>query len=246
LQSKKVLLYSFLFFSLFFSACQKEDIAVSNDYKTLGTSAHDLLASSTYSLLQIQIDYMPGYAPDAASITNLVNFLNTFINKPSGIQVSARQIAASGKTVLSISDIVSIEKQNRSIFTAGYVMGIHILITDADYNISNILATSYWNTSTCLFGKTIQANSGGPGQVSRTRLLSTLLEHEFGHLMGLVNQGSPMQVNHRDAANGAHCNNTACLMYYEVESISAGGSTASAIPTPDDNCIADLKANGGK
>ncbi len=74
--------------------------------------------------------------------------------------------------------------------------------------------------------------------------MTTLLEHEFGHLMGLVDQGSPMQVNHKDAANGAHCDKPDCLMYYNVEAGFTG--TLSAVPSLDANCIADLKANGGK
>ena len=69
----------------------------------------------------------------------------------------------------------------------------------------------------CLFGKTINDNSGSIGQTSRTKLQTTVFEHELGHLLGLVDLGSPMQTNHKDAANGNHCNNTNCLMYYKSE-----------------------------
>ena len=68
-----------------------------------------------------------------------------------------------------------------------------------------------------ILGKTIHDNSGGLGQASRTKLESTVLEHEFGHILGLVDLGSPMQTNHKDAAHGNHCNNTNCLMYYASE-----------------------------
>ncbi|MBA2563113.1 MAG: hypothetical protein H0V14_09415, partial [Chitinophagaceae bacterium] len=83
------------------------------------------------------------------------------------------------------------------------------------------------------------------GQVTRTQLLTTLLKHEFGHLMGLVDQGSPMQTPHRDFTNGAHCINPECLMYYNIETADAG-ILNNPIPSPDANCMADLKANGGK
>jgi hypothetical protein len=241
---KRFVLYSLVFCLSVLSACQKESIVANRDYKSLGTSAHDLLSASPYSSLQIEIEYMPGYTVDAASITNLVNFLKTYINKPAGIQVFPQQMVSSGKSVLQLSEIVSIEKKYRSAFTSLDVIAVHILITDGYYSDPIILGTSYWNTSTCIFGKAIYDNSGGSGQVTRTTLMSTILEHEMGHLLGLVDQGSPMQVDHRDAANGAHCSNSNCLMYHAIETGATGGS--GAIPLPDANCIADLKANGGK
>ncbi len=241
---KKFIFY-FLFSSiLLFSACKKEPLIGALDYKTLGTSAHDLLSASNYSSLQIEINYMPGYPPDAASLTSVQSFLNTYINKPNGIQITQKQIAASGKASLSLNEVVAIEKTNRTVFTQNGVMAVHILITDGAYTNANTSATSYWNTSYCLFGKTINNNSGGVGQVTRARLITTLLQHEFGHLLGLVGQGTPMQINHRDAANGAHCNITNCLMNYSVETSNIIAGTA--IPLLDANCVSDLKANGGK
>jgi hypothetical protein len=227
-----------------FTACKKEDIAEGKDYKTLGTSANDFLSSSNYSSLLLEIDYMPGYAPDATSVTNLVTFLNTFINKPGGISVSQKQVVSSGKTSLTLDDIVKIERTYRSAFTGGSVLAAHILIADAGYSSGDILANSYWNTSTCVFGKTMYNNSGGSGQVTRAQLLTTLLEHEFGHLLGLVDQGTPMINAHKDIGNGAHCNNTHCLMYYAIETDAS--ALNNTIPSLDDNCMADLKANGGK
>jgi len=241
---KKTLLYIFLLCSLGFTACKKEDVANDKDYKTLGTAANDFLSSSAYSSLLLEIDYMPGYAPDATSVANLVAFLNTFIKKPGGITISQKQIAASGKSSLTLEEIVKIEKTYRSVFTSGSVLAAHILVVDADYSNPDILANSYWNTSTCLFGKTIYNNSGSVGQITRTQLLTILLEHEFGHLLGLVNQGSPMQTPHRDPDNGAHCTSSTCLMYFSIETADAGNMNQ--VPVLDTNCMADLKANGGK
>ena len=85
---QRIRLCILLFCVLDFAACKKEDVGGDKDYKTLGTSAKDFLSSSNYSSLLLEIDYMPGYAPDATSVTNLVTFLNTFINKPAGIRIT--------------------------------------------------------------------------------------------------------------------------------------------------------------
>jgi hypothetical protein len=242
--AKDKILYFLVFFLFVSSACKKESAEGFFDYRTLGASANDLLSSSRYSALQIEIQYMPGYAPDASAVNNLVTFLKTRLNKPNGITIVQKEIGASSLSVASLYNIVSIERTYRQYFTRNDVISVYVLITNGYYSNNNILATSYWNTSFCLFGKSINDNSGQSGQVNRSILMTTLLEHEFGHLMGLVDQGSPMQTNHKDASNGAHCNNPDCLMYYDVEAGFSG--TLNAVPSLDANCLADLKANGGE
>ena len=79
-------------------------------------------------------------------------------------------------------------------------------------------------------------------------LETTVVNHEFGHLLGLVNAGSPLQSDHQDTEHGKHCTEQDCLMYYTAETgegiinMLSGGS----VPSLDAQCIADLQANGGK
>ena len=227
------------------TACQKDFELASEDLRRLGTSARDLLSDEKYTSLKVEIGYMPGYVPDIQSVQLLQTFLNTYLNRPAGIQIIKTPIKASGKSKLAISDLVLLEKQNRSVFTQGNTITVYIMLSDAPFEEANVLATSYWNTSFALFGPTMFESAGGTGQVSRPKLLAVLLQHEFGHLLGLVGQGTPMQQEHQDVDNGAHCSNRACLMYYGIETAeNLGGNNA--MPMIDAQCIADLKANGGK
>ena len=82
-------------------------------------------------------------------------------------------------------------------------------------------------------------------EVSELELESAVLMHEFGHVLGLVNNGTPMTQNHE--GESGHCDNEDCLMFYAAETgdmlaILGGGS----IPTLDEQCLDDLQANGGK
>ncbi|MBK8610429.1 MAG: hypothetical protein IPL84_10955 [Chitinophagaceae bacterium] len=245
-----ILLYSF--FVMAIMSCRKSDSitnlpSINNENnKLVGASANDLLSASTYTSVKIEIQYMPGFQPDAASVNNLATFLNTIVNKPGGVSVVQTQIASAGKTVLSLNDIATIEKNNRTVYTAGSQLG-YTLYTDGNYDNGNVLGLAFRNTSMCILGKTIHDNSGNIGQASRTKLESTVLEHEFAHILGLVNIGSPMQMNHQDGTHGNHCNNTDCLMYYASETTDVLGILITgSIPVLDANCKADLKANGGK
>jgi hypothetical protein len=211
----------------------------------VGASAHEMLTADKPSMV-FEIDYMPGFSLQPATITYVTNFLSSYTKK-GNYQVIQKQIAASGKDSLSLQEIDKIERQNRTQFNTTNQVAVYILITDGTYNPTNTLGFAYRNTSITLFGKALQNFSGGFFQVSRTKLEATTLEHEFGHLLGLVNNGSPMQANHVDPAHPKHCINKSCLMYYETESGAVLGNLSSgSIPTLDANCHNDLIANGGK
>lgn len=240
-----------LFFSvtIFFFSCRKEPAydpyALPDSYsnQAVGLSAHDMLSNEQYNTINVQVQYMPGYQLEAAAITNLTTYLNTLCNKPGGISIIQSQIPASGDT-LEPNKIALLEKQNRTAYTAANTLSLYIMVTDGYDTSINTLGIAYRNTSVCLFGKNIFDNSGGLGQVTRLALETSVLEHEIGHLLGLVNQGSPMQSPHMDTDHGHHCSNPACLMYYSIELHRLSGF--SKIPTLDSNCRADLRANGGK
>src|SRR6185436_5741581 len=204
--------------------------------RDVGASANDLLGASTYTSVKIEIQYMPGFAPDAGAITQLTSFLSAHLNKPGGIQIVQKEISASANTTTSIQDIANIEKQNRTVFTNGSELGVYILYTNGNFTDNTVLGSSYHNTSMALYGKRIHDNSGAIGQTSRTKLEATILEHEFGHLLGLVDIGTRMQTNHKDAGHPGHCNNSNCLMYYAAETTEMLGILLTGnIPTLDAN-----------
>jgi predicted Zn-dependent protease len=246
---------AFIAVLLFFStvACKKETAFTNNPdaddlhNNAVGFSANQLLSAGTYNSLKIEVQYMTGYAPDAAALNHLQSVLTAHLNKPSGITIVTKEIPASSSTTLSIDQVRKVEEENRTVFTTGDQIGVYFLYTNGNFTENNVLGAAYRNTSMVLFGKKIHDNSGSLGQASRTKLEATVLEHEFGHILGLVDIGSPMQTNHKDAAHGNHCSNTNCLMYYASETTDILGFLVTGnIPAFDANCAADLHANGGK
>jgi len=241
----------FLCAVLFFYSCKKgttsspESLPNAYSDQQLGASANDMLSANKYTALNIQIQYMPGYELSTTTIANVTAYLNTVCNKPGGINITQSEIAANGDT-LNLDKVAIIEKQNRTLYTSGNTLGLYVLVTDGYDTSLTTLGFAYRNTSICLFGKDIFNNSGAIGEVSRIGLESTVLEHELGHIMGLVNLGTPMITFHQDTAHGNHCNNPNCLMYYAVEIHAGLGALANNVPLLDSNCLKDLAGNGGK
>lgn len=251
----KTYLLVFAIVIVLLSACSKSTTSYVNNpnapeylhNRPVGGSANELLASTKYTSLKIEVQYMTGYAPDAAALNHLQTVLTGLVNKPAGISIVTKEIPASANLTLSVNDITNIEKNNRTVFTSDNELGVYILYTNGNYTDASTLGVAYRNTSVALFGKKIQDNSGGLGQASRTKLVATVAEHELGHLLGLVDLGSAMQTNHKDAAHGNHCSNTNCLMYYASETTDILGFLVTGnIPSFDANCRADLHANGGQ
>ncbi len=241
---KKQLLYLFLPLIIVFTQCSKSDSGGQQNNlnnRSVGASAREILSSSTYQYISLQINYMPGYPPDGTALNNVVTFLNSLINKPNGIIISQAPIAASGKTVLTLTEVYDIEKANRTVYTSGSQLGIYLLFVDCKYTDANAIGLAYKNTSMVIFGQTVHESSGAVGQIGRTKLETIVQEHEFGHLMGLVDLGSPMQTQHKDASSN-HCINNACLMYFATNLNNILGP----VPSLDTNCKNDLTANGGK
>lgn len=231
----------------FLPFCNKNSPTSYSNNKGVGGSANDLLSEAKYTSVSVEIQYMTGFAPDASAVNLLKDFLSARLNKSGGITIVQKEISAASNAALSVQQVADIEKNNRTVFTSGKELGVYFLFTNGEYTDGKVLGVAYNNTSMCIFGKTIHDNSGNVGQASRTKLTTTVLEHEFGHILGLVDVGTAMQTNHKDSPNGAHCNNKNCLMYYAAETTDVLGLLLTGnIPTLDANCLNDLKLNGGK
>ena len=233
-----------LFLSLFLTECKKDKVDI-NDSLT----PRDMLSADKYDKLIVEIDYVTGFQPTAGTLDNLKTFLEQRLNKPGGITFVQTAIASPGKSSYSFSDIKAIENSNRSEATSGSTVTAWFVFLDGDYaensGSSKVLGIAYGTSSMAIFEKSIHEYSGGLGEPSQTVLETTVINHEFGHTLGLVNNGTGMATAHQ--ANGAHCNNKDCLMYYTAETSDVIANLIGAgIPVLDANCINDLKANGGK
>ncbi|MGZ3903511.1 MAG: peptidase [Bacteroidia bacterium] len=230
---------------LYLSGCKK-DTSIFPD-----GVPNNFLSAKSYKKLVIEIQYVQGFQPTQQTIDNLTNFLRERLNKPEGISVVTESIPSPGKNSYTLTDITSIESGYRTQRTQGNTITAYFLFVDKDYasnpSSGKVLGMAYDETSMVIFEKTITDYSGGLGQPTRDVLESTVVEHEFGHILGLVNNGTRMLTDHQDAANGRHCNNRACLMYYSTETSNIVANLLGGnIPQFDSNCLNDLRGNGGK
>lgn len=227
------------------SACKKGSMATEEKI-----TPENFLSSGKYDRLVIEIVYEKGYALSTETKNHLQNFLSARLNKPKGIIFNEKEISSRGKPVMTVSDIFNIERGFRTNFSKGNTLAVFVF-SSGDYAAnsgnSKILGIAYGSTSIALFEKIIHSYSGGLAQPPRTILETTVSEHEFGHLLGLVDNGTGMVQYHRDVENGHHCNNKNCLMYYTAETSDiVGNLLGGEVPALENFCVKDLQNNGGK
>lgn len=246
---------------LVFLGCSKDDssfkernsgIDKSANLRTLGASANELLSDEKFTSIRIEMVYVPGFEPSPITLDNLSGFLQERTFKPDGVSITTRAVASSGKAPFNIDEIVEIESDQRLLFNAGNEITVYIYFADGsnedDSSTKVILGSAYRNTSMVIYGETLKAIASRTNALDKSMVESTIVNHEFGHLFGLVDVGSPMQVNHQDSESVAHCNVSECLM---MANISFGSdilnmTDPNEIPQLEDLCIGDLQANGGR
>ena len=214
----------------------------------VGLSAQDLISEKQYKYLIVEMQFMPGQRPTDRAIADFKTFLEETVDKPRGIELRQKDIASGEMTSYPLDEIRAIEDRNREFFTSGDTIATYFLFADGDYAKNNqnsiTLGIAHRNTSMALFQKTIQDGTGGLGKPRQDVMETTVLCHEFGHILGLVNLNDDMVSYHEDLDNHGHCDNKECLMYWTV---GGGRFTQDLVgrqvaPPLDDACKMDLEA----
>ncbi len=242
---------------LVLNSCTNEDSNNSNNYKienqqSTGSSAYDILSDDTYKSLIIELVYVEGFEPTTTAVNNFRNFLNDRIHKPNGITVESRSIPSPGESPYTTKEIAAIEEDNRTLYNTEDQIAIWMFFADGESEQNDedsvVLGTAYRNTSFVIYEETIHGYSDSRYEPNRGTLESTVINHEFGHILGLTNLGTPMTEDHEDPEHDKHCDVESCLMYWAAESSANLGNlfNAGTVPELDPKCLADLKANGGK
>lgn len=252
---KKLFKYILVLNVLIISCQSEDDLVKNNSYshlKEVGYSARDILSNEKFTDIFVEILYVKDFKPSNEVLASFKNFISERTFK-SNINIETKLIDIPLESSYSINKIRSIEDENRTKFSNENELAIFILyLNGASSNNeedSLILGTAYRNTSFVIFKETIDSFSDSNlfGE-KNTILESTIVRHEFSHLLGLVNVGTPIIENHHDSANGAHCTSENCLMYYKMERMNTVVNffDQEKIPELDAFCLQDLRSNGGR
>ncbi len=253
-----IFLLIILFLSL--SACKNDDAdegPIDNTIENkqpLGTSAEDILSDDRYDKLKFELVYTESYRPEAESVNAFKNFVNARVVKPGGVQFIEREIPNQAGAPFTLDQIKTIEEEYRTLYNETGTVAIYIFFSNGsssnDTQSSVTLGTAYRNTSVVVYQKTLELITQSDPELLPI-LEQTTLEHEFGHILGLINlQNDDIHNAHEDPSNSKHCIVEECLMYFNATNVGRSAlnrfMARGMVPQLDPLCIADLQAKGGQ
>ncbi len=204
-----------------------------------GDSAKDILSNDTYDKLLIEIAYVTGFKPTEAAMADFTEYLQEHTFKED-IEIVYNELSSPSEDELTLQEIADLETSNRTAFNTGSTLAIYIYFADAPAEGDDLegglvtLGAVYRNTSMVIHEATVRDLASLSSSISEADVETTTLNHEFGHLFGLVNLGTDMVNNHESESENEdgqlvpdnHCNQSVCLMRAELQ---FGGSSGKSL-----------------
>jgi hypothetical protein len=222
-----------------------------NLHSSAGDFALDYLTAATYDEIVVEIDWIAGHPPSSSARSGLEATLAELCNKPSGVRtIVDDEIPSAGSPTWTYDAIEDLELEYRDEYRdpASGTCVMYCLYLDGrsqdDSGPAKVLGVAYRGSSLAMFHETIEATD--PGLPLFAEIEDTVLLHEAGHLLGLVDNGISMVQDHRDPAHGAHDSSDECLMYWALETQDAVDVLLARRPDFGPECRADMIAAGGR
>ncbi len=228
-------LFAFILLWLCFACAKDVDVrSVKLPLNPYETSTNYFTKTTT---LTVQVAYETGQEPyaDGASLTISGNtfpiwqVLEENLNAlylgrtPYPVIVVPKQLAdmkklpVMNKAKWTANDIIELSQKIRLSYSTStdtyfWVVFLGGIFTEDGIDRPTTIGVSVGGTTVIAIFKDVVRGSGNAA-VQRYVEQSTLV-HELGHSLGLVNNGLPMKATHDDPANGHHCANPDCVMYW--------------------------------
>ena len=215
-----------------------KDSVVSCDNIT-GGCRYEILRGNEYSKIHIEVNYVTGNSPESDALNLLKQRVQEVTDK-STITVSQSSFGSTDNSY-TLEEILELEDKQRTRFKGGNTFVIHILYLNGEYSDNDqTLGLAYSGTSFAIFKEKIE--DAAFLLISAKDIEKSVLVHEFGHLLGLVNNGYQSPHDHEDPQHPHHSNNEESVMYWAIESQDIGNQLDGEPPNDFDNYdLDDLK-----
>lgn len=214
----------------------------------LGTdrvSPYDIVSDDDYDTWIIELDWSAGERPSQSDINFMEDRMEAVVSK-SSVRTTFDDGNLPSRAEWTRSALDSLHNQYQDEETSGRTVTTHVMFVDGQYEQENVLGIAVGHEYVVIFSERIRdACASNPlcFPSDETTVRRAVLVHEMGHILGLVDNGIPMQSDHGDGTG--HSDNQNSVMWASAETTGIFG--LSNIPTNfDAEDRADLCAAGGK
>lgn len=191
------------------------------------------------SRIVVEVDAVAGAEPGAEALADFERETESLLGKPVDVRVTAEVQGRGATHAYTLAEIAALEDRHRDQVTGGGTAVLYALWLDGGFEDGNVIGVAYRGSSVAMFKGTIRENSKSDDQVlptpgtlalPRERFVERAVAiHEFGHILGLVDNGIAMVRPHEETRDPvpetdqnegeAHSSNRESVMYWAVETV---------------------------
>lgn len=150
-----------------------------------GELALEILQDDPYPDLVVEVDWTSGVRPADGAVALLQERLATYTLK-ANVEVVLSGEVDTGLTTFTTRDLFELERANREFRTEGSALSLYLLYVEGTLaDNENALGASTTGSSVAIFKEVVE-RVARQGRIAVERVEASVLVHEFGHLMGLV------------------------------------------------------------
>ncbi|MCK5547648.1 MAG: hypothetical protein KAI64_01440 [Thermoplasmata archaeon] len=181
-----------------------------------GGSAKDYLSDERFTEMIVEIDYVVGFEPDSWSLNTFETKMYKYVSKSSVVVQVDDPITLQGT-----NDPEGLEGDYRDYYTEGDTAVVYIVYVSGEaQNGENVAGVTYSGSSIGIYKELIINNipDTRPDYMDLRRTAeANILLHEFGHVVGLINEvGFQSAYDREDSSHPNHSEYDDSIMYYQA------------------------------
>lgn len=215
--------------------------------------------------VDIEVDYADGAAPYVGAAGQYKDVWNFFRTNTNAVFDGQKDISFPNTLegmeklddvtapAFTKSDVLAVAKAHRQGASATDTASFYVVFLNGHFkddagNVQpDVTSTAIADKGVIAIFKPAIATFENPKSAIAQLVEQSALLHQIGHVVGFVNNGVPLNSEHHDAANGAHCTNQACIMNVAFEGAEATANfVAKSFSAPDpvifgQECLSDAR-----
>ena len=232
-----IILLSILLLTPVLSGCLSDDLLddVMPQLKGIPGGLTMACLTNSYDKMIIEIDYESGYKPETSSTDILKQRISEVCSFSKGVSIEFTETDFADVGTWSADDVREQGWANKQVEpTSGKTLRWQLIFPAETNDDDNVLGVAVDASTIAIFGESVDGAAGFLNRPSAEEVENSVIVHEIGHLLGLVNLVYTSPVDHESSDNPGHSNNEDSVMYWAIESVTVANFISGDLPNEFD------------